>query len=205
MVFGIVDLETTGLSARADAILEIGLVVQRDGCTLERFSTLVRTDAPVPAVITALTGIESAHLDGAPGLAEALARMAQVLRAHGVEALVAHNARFDRGFLELAWRAHASGSPLPQFLCSLRLARRLVRARSYALGALVEQLGIPPAARHRALGDAEMTAHLWRELLARARLDGIHTLEALRRLGRSAVRRRMRRPSRAVDAPPGIR
>lgn len=180
VAFGIVDLETTGLAAGRDRILEIGLVVQRAGRTLERFSTLIDVRGPIPRFITELTGIDAE--ESARGLAEpdALAAFARVLGARQVEVLVAHNARFDRGFLEKAWAEHGCAPALPPFLCSLKLARKWLQAPSYRLDVLVEQLGLPPAARHRALGDAEMTARLWHELVCRGQLRGVHTLEALR-------------------------
>jgi DNA polymerase-3 subunit epsilon len=179
VVFGVVDLETTGLSHGVHHILEIGLVVQRAGRTLERFETFVDAGVPIPRGITALTGIVEGDLDSAPSPPEAIGRLAALLTGHRVEVLVAHNAPFDRRFLTRAWDDHCPGPELPPFLCSLRLARRLIRAPSYALGTLVTRLGIPERRRHRALGDAEMTAFLWRELLLRARLDGLFTLEAL--------------------------
>jgi len=192
-VFGVVDLETTGLSSDDHRILEIGLVVQRGGRTLRRFSTLVDVPAPIPAAIVELTGISQRDLGDAPGEEAALRAFAEVLRSQGVQALVAHNAPFDRRFLERAWSRYPLGIDLPFFLCSLRLARRWIRAPRHGLDALVAQLGIRGQARHRALGDADMTSALWTELLERARLRGVHTLEALRAAGepgRSGSRRR---------------
>jgi len=180
VTFGVLDLETTGLSSRRDRILEIGLVVLRGRRVLARFESLVDVGEPLPTGITALTGIHDALLEGAPAEAEAVARAAELVAKHRVDALVAHNARFDRAFFAQAWRAHERPELLPPFLCSVRAARRLVAAPRYGLDTLVAQLAIPPRARHRALGDAEMTADLWVELVARARLQGFHTLEALR-------------------------
>lgn len=178
-VFGIVDLETTGLSSRHARILEIGLVVLRGESVLARLGTLVNVGEPVPHGITALTGIHDSLLEHAPGEAQALESFAKLLAEHRVDALVAHNARFDRAFLRRAWHAHERPEALPPFLCSVRAARRLVRAPRFGLDALVQHLSIPARARHRALGDAEMTADLWLEILGRARLEGLHTLEAL--------------------------
>jgi DNA polymerase-3 subunit epsilon len=196
-VFGIVDLETTGLSPAANRILEIGLVIQRRGSVLDRFETLVDIGEPVPAAISALTGIHSGDLRGAPEEAGALAKLAQRLRRWRVDALVAHNARFDRAFLGRAWKVHDQQVPLPPFLCSVQLARRWVRAPRFGLDTLVRQLSIPPRPRHRALGDAEMTADLWYELLKRGKLADVHTLEALRAVGEvgRSRRRRSRRPA----------
>jgi DNA polymerase III subunit epsilon len=178
--FAVLDLETTGLSPRHSRILEIGVVVLRGEQVLARLGTLVNVAEPVPSGITALTGIHDSLLEGAPSEAEALELVAELLVEHRVDAVVAHNARFDRGFLARAWRAHERPETLPPFLCSVRAARRLVRAPRYGLDTLIQHLSIPPRARHRALGDAEMTADLWLEILGRARLEGLHTLEALR-------------------------
>jgi DNA polymerase-3 subunit epsilon len=183
VVFGIVDLETTGLSPAHCRILEIGLVAVQGGRVLGTFGTLVDVGGPVPSGITALTGIDDALLEGAPCEGDALDAMAGFMAEHRVDVLVAHNARFDRGFLARAWREHGREPALPEFLCTVRLARKLVRAPRYGLDALVTHLSIPERARHRALGDAEMTADLFVELLARARLAGVHTLERLRKIG----------------------
>jgi DNA polymerase-3 subunit epsilon len=203
-VFGIVDLETTGLSADRHRILEIGLVVQKTGRTLERFSTFVDTGGAIPPAITALTGIVETHLEGAPQEEAALGDLDRLLRGHGVTALVAHNAPFDRRFLERAWLDGPARPPLPPFLCSLRLSRRLVRAPSYGLGALARQLSIPVDVRHRALADAEVTARLWWELILRARVEGIYTLEELRKVAEPRRAPRRPRPRRLVDLGNGI-
>ena len=198
-VFGVVDLETTGLSPHAARILEIGLVVLRGESVLARFGTLVDVGGPVPSGITALTGIHDSLLEGAPCEADALGSFAELLAAHAVDALVAHNARFDRGFLLRAWRAHERPETLPPFLCSVRAARRFVRAPRYGLDALIAHLAIPERARHRALGDAEMTADLWLELQGRARLAGVHTLESLREIATVGHAKRRRRRVHVVE------
>jgi DNA polymerase-3 subunit epsilon len=182
VTFGVIDLETTGLSAAHCEILEIGLVVLRHGLKVRRFETLVRPNGPVPSAITGLTGIRGADLEGAPDEASALASLCRVLAEEGVDVLVAHNARFDHGFLSAAWERHLVPDPLLPFLCTVRLARRLVRARRYGLDALVEELRLLPRARHRALGDAEATSDLFAETLRRAAKREIVTLEALESL-----------------------
>jgi DNA polymerase-3 subunit epsilon len=203
-VFGVIDLETTGMAARSSSILEIGLVVQRGGRVIQRFETFVDPGTPVPWEITRLTGIQQAMLEGAPDVDRAMHVLSQHLEAHAVDALVAHNAPFDRSFLERAWTESGPLRELPPFLCSLRLARKLVRAPSYGLDALIEHLSIPLRARHRALGDAEMTAQLWWELIGRARLEGIYTVEALSELASPRRGARGKRRVRTVDASSGI-
>jgi DNA polymerase III epsilon subunit family exonuclease len=178
----VIDLETTGLSAATCEILEIGLVVLRHGLGVRRFETLVRTDRSVPTLISALTGIREQDLLEAPTEVEALARLRRVLEEERVEVLVAHNARFDRSFLAAAWERHLLSPPLPPFLCTLRLARRLIRARRYSLDVLADHLGLLPRARHRALGDAEIAGDLFREILRQAMGHRITSLEALESL-----------------------
>jgi DNA polymerase-3 subunit epsilon len=199
VVFGIVDLETTGLAARRDRILEIGLVVQCGGRALDHYATLIDVEVPIPRFITRLTGIDARDTAQAPSQADALVGFARVLRQQRVDVLVAHNAPFDRAFLEWAWTRHGHTSALPPFLCSLRLARRWVRASSYGLDVLAEQLRLPVRTRHRALGDAEITASLWQELLQRGRLHGVHTLEALQGIAAVGDSRAGGRRVRVVD------
>jgi len=199
-VFAILDLETTGLSPVHGRILEIGAVVLRGSAVLARFETLVDVGQPLPWGIVALTGIRDQLLAGAPREEQALASFAALLERHRVDAVVAHNARFDRGFIARAWRAHERPEPLPPFLCSVLAARRLVRAPRYGLDALVAQLSIQHRARHRALGDAEMTADLWIELVGRARVGGIHTLESLRGIAGLRAPAPARRRIRVVEA-----
>ena len=204
-IFGIVDLETSGPST-AQRIIEIGLVVQRGGRVLDRFESLVDIERPIPAEISRLTGISARDLADAPGEAVALAGFAECLRRWNVDALVAHNASFERRFLEQAWKSNGFETPLPPFLCSVRLARRWVRAPRFGLDTLVRQLSIPPRPRHRALGDAEMTADLWHELLKRGKLADVHTLEALRAVGGiGRVRRRRSRRRTVRRSSPGAR
>jgi DNA polymerase III epsilon subunit family exonuclease len=182
VVFGVLDLETTGLSSTTNEILEIGLVVLRHGLNTRRFETLVRTDRTVPSVVEALTGIREADLLGAPPERQALDLLSDVLREEHVEVLVAHNARFDHSFLTVAWERHLLSPSLPPFLCTLRLARRLLRSPSYSLDVLAEQLGLLPRPRHRALGDAEVAADLFREILREAVRRGVTSLEDLESL-----------------------
>jgi DNA polymerase-3 subunit epsilon len=136
--------------------------------------------APVPSGITALTGISSDLLEARAAEGTALLSWRRSWPSTASTRWSRTTRASFRGFLERAWREHGLTPALPPFLCSVRTARRYVRAPRYGLDQLVEQLGIPGRARHRALGDAEMTADLWIELCGRARLAGVHTLESLR-------------------------
>jgi DNA polymerase-3 subunit epsilon len=161
-----IDFETTGVSpSRGDRATEIAIVMTENGRVVDRFQSLMRTGVPIPAFITALTGITNEMVAAAPPAEQV---MAEAARFVGDTPLVAHNAGFDQRF----WRDELAraGLPAPQpFACTVLLSRRLYpHAPSHRLGALVEWFGLPCNGRaHRALADAEMAA----ELLGRIRHD----------------------------------
>jgi len=151
-----VDLETTGTHAAGDRITEVGIVrVDADAAggppRVHEWSTLVDPEVPIPAVIQALTGITDAMVAGAPTFS-AVAGAIEERIADCV--FVAHNARFDHGFLKHAYGR--IGRPFnARPLCTVRLSRRLFpEAYGHGLDAIVARHGIDVAQRHRALGDA---------------------------------------------------
>jgi len=171
-VFAVVDLETTGLSSRRAGILEIGAVRVEALRIVSRFETLVRPDGPVPPGITALTGITGAMVAGAPAPGEALRRLRHWLDETPGAPFVAHNARFDEGFVRQGLARHGLGALAGPVLCTCKLARRLApELGSFGLDRVAAGLGIRIAARHRALGDAEATAEALLHLVERARRD----------------------------------
>jgi ATP-dependent DNA helicase DinG len=157
-----IDLETTGFDRRRDEIIEIGVVITRGPEILERYSTLVRPSAPIPAETTQLTGIDDAAVAGAPVIEAVIGPLSELI---GRRDLVAHNACFDREFL-----AAAGCGPTRlrgAWLDSLAFARiALPRMRSHRLADLSTAFGLPDGRAHRALDDAETLAALWRILLA---------------------------------------
>lgn len=157
--FVVVDLETTGGGpGRGDSIIEIGAVKVAGGKVIDTFEALIDPGRPLPRFITGLTGISDEMLAGQPRVDTVLPEFAEFAEEH---VMVAHNARFDRGFLDAAWR-EVLGRPVPgNFLCTLRLARRLLPAlRRRSLDSLAGHFGIPAVDRHRALGDARITAEV---------------------------------------------
>ncbi|WP_346798278.1 exonuclease domain-containing protein [Halomonas sp. Bachu 37] len=155
-----IDLETTGTRTTRDRIIEIAAYKTMNGETVSRWVSLVNPQNAVPAPITRLTGLDEGILETAPSFAE-LARDFMEWLGDGI--LVAHNARFDYGFLRnefkragLAYRA--------RILCTLRLSRRLdPSAREHGLTALLERNGISPASHHRADDDVSALMTLWRK------------------------------------------
>lgn len=157
-----VDLETTGTTATLDRITEIGIVlVDETGVT--EWSSLVNPGRPIPPMIQSLTGITNDMVRGAPAFAEIAP---QVMRLLEGRTFVAHNARFDYGFLRAEFERCAQPFR-PPVVCTVRLSRRLYpEHRRHNLDSLIERhaLVIAAADRHRALGDARLVWQFWQSI-----------------------------------------
>jgi DNA polymerase III epsilon subunit family exonuclease len=205
--FVVVDLETTGLSLSRSSILEIGAVRVSRSRPTGRFQTLVRPPAPLSRAIADLTGIDDAMVAEAPELRPAVGAFRRWLERAGPAPFVAHNARFDAGFVKRAL-ADLGLPPLRvPVLCTQRLARRILPDLGrYNLDRVCAHFGIRNPARHRALGDARATAALLVELLQLAQVrDGLETVGDVLDLESGPTRRtrRGRRPAAAARARPG--
>jgi DNA polymerase-3 subunit epsilon len=195
--FAVVDLETTGLSPQGDSVIEIGAVRVARLQAVESFETLVRPPGPGPLsrAITDLTGIDDAMLAEAPPAHRALAEFRSWLDRVPHAPFVAHNAAFDVRFTSRALEIHGLRPLGVPVLCTQKLSRRLLpRIGRYNLDHLCAHFGISNRARHRALGDAEVTARALIELLRGALDEGeIRTLGDLLDLQARPVRRRRAR------------
>ena len=208
IAFAVVDVETTGMRSGAnDRITEIAVVVVHGGRREVVFDSLVNPGRPIPPAICAITSITNDMVRDAPSFGEVAD---QVLAALAGRVFVAHNARFDWGFISAeVRRARDLALDGPQ-LCTVRLARRLVKGvRSCGLDNLTQHFGFANPARHRAAGDALVTADLLQRLLRLAHEEGARTLQDLttilaRRTARARRRRRaMPTEPRADSAPEG--
>jgi DNA polymerase-3 subunit epsilon len=157
-----IDLETTGPNPVNDRITEIGIVeVAAGGVT--RWSTLVNPEAPIPAFIQQLTGITDAMVRDAPTIDRLAGELLDRLQG-GL--LIAHNARFDYGFLRNAFK-RLDYSLRCEVLCTVKLSRRLFPEEAkHSLDALAARHGLAADARHRALADADLLWQFWRKLEA---------------------------------------
>ncbi len=181
-----VDLETTGVSGRFDRVIEVAVIRYQDGKLLDEFCSLVNPECEISPFISDYTGITNAELAQAPTFAELAAKLHELLDGF---VFVAHNVRFDYGFLkheferlEIKWS--------PEQLCTVKLSRKLYpQHRRHGLDALIERHGLACDARHRALGDAQVLAQFW-ELIQRE-----HEPTELD----TAVRAIMRRPSTPIN------
>lgn len=160
----VLDFETTGLSPnQGDRAIEIGAVRLEQGVVTDRFQRLMNPGRRIDGFIQDYTGITNAMLRKAAPCAEVMDAFADFI---GDYDLVAHNASFDRRFLD-AELQHIQRGYSGKFACSMLAARRLYPAApNHKLGTLVKYKALPnDGTFHRALADAEMTAHLWLAML----------------------------------------
>jgi len=160
----VLDFETTGMSPdRGDRAIEIGAIKLEAGEVVDRFQGLMNPGIRVNAFIEDFTGITNAMLVDAPACEVVMGEFADFIADHD---LVAHNASFDRRFLD-AELARIGCNYRGEFACSMLAARRVYpQAPNHKLGTLVEYNGITNNGTfHRALADAEMTAGLWLGML----------------------------------------
>lgn len=169
----VLDFETTGLSPdRGDRAIEIGAVLIRDNAVVDRFQSLMNPGIRVSSFIEEYTGITNRMLAEAPPIEEVMDKFANFMGNHH---LVAHNAGFDRRFLDAELK-RVSRERINEFACSLLLARRIYPdAPRHNLETLVRYKNIPTdGVHHRALADAEMTGYLWVSMIND--LKSVHSL-----------------------------
>lgn len=192
-----VDVETTGTSPTGARVTEVAIVRVHDGELVEEWSTLVNPECSIPEAIQALTGITNAMVRGAPTFSEVRREVHERLEGH---LFVAHNARFDFGFVKNEFR-RVEMPFTAEVLCTVRLSRRLYPdAVGHGLDALVSRHGLDAAfqgeggraGRHSALGDAR-ALWLFIQLIHRT-----HSPEEIT----AAVRRLLKIPSLPPQLPP---
>jgi DNA polymerase III subunit epsilon len=160
----VLDFETTGLSPdNGDRAIEIGAVKLKNGIVTERFQELMNPGRPVSYFIEDYTGISNEMLSKAAPCHQVMNRFADFIEGQN---LVAHNASFDKRFLDSELK-RTSSCYKGQFACSLLISRRLYQAApNHKLGTLINYKGIASKGSfHRALYDSEMTAKLWLAML----------------------------------------
>jgi DNA polymerase III subunit epsilon len=156
----VLDFETSGMSPdRGDRAIEVGAVLIRGGMVFKRFQSLMNPGRRISPFIEAYTGITNNMLVHAPPPAQVMGEFFDFI---GDFPLVAHNASFDRRFLD-AELERIGRRRRQDFGCSLLVARRLYpEAPNHKLETLVRYKSLPIDGRfHRALADSEMTACLW--------------------------------------------
>lgn len=176
--FVVLDTETTGLRPGSQRVIELAGIRMRGGEVIGSFQSLVNPGTRLPAFIVQFTGITQEMVNNAPKATEVFPGFLQFIDG---AILVGHNIGFDIGFL--SYEARLLGCDFPMDgLDTILLARRFLPGlRRFKLDKVAEHLKIPAANRHRALGDAKITAAIFVKLLELAGQQDIQTLGHLRR------------------------
>jgi DNA polymerase-3 subunit epsilon len=162
--FAIIDVETTGGRASRDKVTEIGIVIHDGQQIIETYESLLNPQTYIPAGIVQLTGITQEMVNGAPLFHEIARDIVQLTEG---AIFVAHNVRFDYGFLREEFKRLGYTYSRKQ-LCTVRMSRKAFPGLpSYSLENLIRHFGIPTDARHRALADALATTNLLERILER--------------------------------------
>lgn len=170
MKFIAFDLETTGVVAGVDQIVEIGAVRFVDGQPESVFVTLVNPRRPMPAAASVVNGITDDMLVGQPVIEDLLLPFAEFC---GDDPIVAHNASFDAQFLTADIKKHELAAPRGLVLDTLPISRKVFPGLpNYKLSTLVQHLKIHAAEYHRAQADAASCGHLFSEMLKRISVAG---------------------------------
>jgi DNA polymerase-3 subunit epsilon len=176
--FVVLDTETTGTRPGPDRVIEVAGVRLRGGQTIGSFQSLLNPGRSLPSFIVQFTGIRSDMLAKAPTAREV---MPDFLNFIAGSILVGHNISFDLGFLANEAQLLDESFPL-EGLDTIMLARRFVPGLSrFKLDVVATHLGISVRDRHRAMGDASVTAEVFLQILERAKEQGIQTLGHLHR------------------------
>ena len=178
--FVVFDIETTGFSSVADKIIEIGAVKVEKGIIVDKFSTFVNPEVPIPFEITNLTGItdemvmESSKID---------VILPKFLDFVGDSVLVAHNAGFDVGFIEQNCKVLGLNRKYT-YLDTVALARVLLPTLAkYKLNIVAKALGISLENHHRAVDDAGATAEIFVKFIEMLKERDIFTLKEVNQFG----------------------
>ena len=174
------DIETTGFSSIRDRIIEIGAVKVADGRIVDRFSTFVNPERPIPFEITNLTGITDEMVLDSPPIEEVLPQFMEFI---GKGALVAHNAGFDVGFIEQNCRLMGLDDHFV-YVDTVALARVLLPTLSkYKLNVVARALNISLENHHRAVDDAGATAEIFVKFVEMLKKENITTLRQVNQYG----------------------
>ncbi|MBR1812696.1 MAG: PolC-type DNA polymerase III [Lachnospiraceae bacterium] len=178
------DIETTGLSAYLDHIIEIGAVKVEHGEIVDRFSTFVNPHVPIPKNIEKLTSITDAQVMDAPSIETVLPQFLEFCEG---AVIVAHNASFDTGFIGQACKR--AGIPYePVIADTLNMARVLLpHLKRFKLDDVAEACGVSLEHHHRAVDDAECTAGIFQYFLRDLKEKGVTYLREINGLGTMSV------------------
>lgn len=169
MVF--LDVETTGLDAKKDRVIEVGLVkINKDG-QIESFSQLINPGFKISKEIRELTGIKYKELANAPFFDDIQAKLTELLK---VDLFIAHNAKFDYDFITEEFGRLKSQIALP-YIDTIKLAKTFYpNYLTYNLDSIITRLKLNVEKRHRALDDSQVLVKLYQRIMKEFGEDELH-------------------------------
>ncbi len=178
------DIETTGFSPIHNRIIEIGAVKVRDGQILDRYSTFVNPEVPIPFEIEKLTSINDAMVMEAPKIEEVLPEFLAFCEG---TVMVAHNASFDMSFIREN-AARQGFSTDYTYVDTMVISRVLLpNQNKHTLDALCKVFHISLENHHRAVDDAEATAHIFLKFMEMLKEEKVRTLKELNTFARPSA------------------
>ncbi|MBM4763930.1 PolC-type DNA polymerase III [Bacillus sp. B15-48] len=169
--FVVFDVETTGLSAVYDTIIELAAVKIRNGEVIDRFESFANPHHRLSATIVELTGITDEMVENAPEVDDVLRKFYEWI---GDSILVAHNASFDMGFLNTGYKKIGLGKLPNPVIDTLELGRFLYPdMKNHRLNTLAKKLDVELTQHHRAIYDAEATGYILIKMLKEAAEKGM--------------------------------
>ena len=177
----VLDLETTGFSAVNEKITEIGIMKIKNGEVIDQFSCFVNPEKPIPRRVVEVTNITDDMVKDAETIDKVFPKMLEFL---GDSVIVAHNAKFDVGFLKQ--NAKILGYEFDYTVIdTLTLAKDIFpNFKKYKLGKIADELGIEVEVAHRALDDVDTTVKVFKVMLEKLKDKGVEKLEEIDTLGR---------------------
>lgn len=183
-----VDIETTGMRSSYDRIIEIGILRVENGELVRTFQTLINPQVHIPKEITGITGITGDMLNHAPTFRNVKDEIYSILEDC---TFVAHNVRFDYGFIKNEFIRHNFTYTARHF-CTVRLSRLFYpQWPRHNLDALIQHCNIDCANRHRAFDDAQVLFHFYKHLLSKYSTQQLE----------NALAKTMKKPSLPVNLP----
>lgn len=173
--FVVADVETTGLSASRERIIEIALVRVENLQIVEKFSTLINPQRSIPYFITSFTGISDDDVELSPIFYQIKDKILEIIED---SVLVAHNLPFDYSFISNEFKLAGEKFETAASICTLKLSRKIFPSlKSKSLGSVASYLKIKNPNSHRALSDAETTARILIKIIKKLKKEeGIETI-----------------------------
>ena len=186
------DLETTGFSPETNRIIEIGAVKVLNGKIVDKFSTFVNPQVPIPFRIEQLTSINDSMVIDAPVIADILPEFMKFCEGC---VMVAHNADFDMSFIKK--NCQRLDIPCkPTIVDTVALARVLLpNLNRFKLDTVAKALGVSLENHHRAVDDAGCTAEIFVKFIEMLRERGMSTLDEVNAMGTSSVQNVQKMPT----------